>query len=127
MSVLPGDGMSVHYQTVQEIEAVVAGFEACTTPKDGFTHLSHLTVATFYLHTSNLETAFEKMRAGLFRFLDHHSVDRSKYNERVTRAWLKEIQTVLHECESDSSLVSLANVVLERLGTFRLPAEAADE
>ena len=119
--------MSFHYQNVQEIEAVVAGFEACTTPKEGFTHLSHLTVATFYLHTSNFEIAFEKMRAGLFRFLDHHSVDRSKYNERVTRAWLKEIQTVLNQSGSDASLLSLTNTVLERLGTFRLPMEATDQ
>ena len=119
--------MSFPYQNVQEIEAVVAGFEACTTPKDGFTHLSHLTVATFYLHTSNLEIAFEKMRVGLFRFLDHHSVDRSKYNERVTRSWLEEIQTVLNQSDSDASLLSLTNTVLERLGTFRLPMEATDE
>ena len=119
--------MSFHYQNVQEIEAVVAGFEACTTPKNGFTHLSHLTVATFYLHTSNLEIAFDKMRAGLFRFLDHHCVDRSKYNERVTRAWLKDIQTVLDQSDSDASLLCLTNTVLERLGTFRLPMEATDE
>ena len=112
--------MSVHYQNFQEIEAVVAGFEACTTPKDGFTHLSHLTVATFYLHTSTPELAFEKMRVGLFRFLDHHAVDRSKYNERVTRAWLQQIQNVIEQSDSASSLVSLTNIVLERLGTFRL-------
>jgi hypothetical protein len=119
--------MTDHYQNVQEIEAVVAGFENCTTPKDGFTHLSHLTVATFYLYTSTPQLAFEKMRFGLFRFLNHHGVDLSKYDERVTRAWLKEVQNVIEHSDPDSSLVSLTNIVLTRLGTFRLPVEANDE
>ncbi|HEV2827009.1 MAG TPA: hypothetical protein VGW76_05350 [Pyrinomonadaceae bacterium] len=115
--------MTFHYQNVQEIEAVVAGFEDCTTSKDGFTHLSHLTVGAYYLHTSTQDVAFEKMRVGLFRFLDHHAVDRSKYNERVTRAWLQQIQDVIKQSDPDSSLVSLTNAVLERLAAFRLPGE----
>ena len=61
--------MTVRYQNVQEIEAVVAGFEDCTTSKDAFTHLSHLTVGAYYLQTSTQDIAFEKMRVGLFRFL----------------------------------------------------------
>jgi hypothetical protein len=115
--------MTVRYQNVQEIEAVVAGFEDCTTSKDAFTHLSHLTVGAYYLHTSTQDVAFEKMRSGLFRFLGHHGVDRSKYNERVTRAWLEQIQNVIEQSGSDCSLVSLTNAVLERLGTFRLTSD----
>ena len=119
--------MTFRYQTVKEIEAVVAGFEDCTTPRDQFTHLSHLTVGAYYLHTSTPDIAFEKMRSGLFRFLDHHGVDRSKYNERVTRAWLEQIQRVIEQSDSNSSLVSLTNAVLEQLGAFRLPIEATSE
>ncbi len=70
--------MKDHYQTEQEIEAVVAGFEKCTTRKSEFTHLSHLTVAVYYLRNFDAGQAFQKMRAGLFRFLDHHGVDRVK-------------------------------------------------
>ena len=119
--------MTVRYHNVQEIEAVVVGFEDCTTPKDQFTHLSHLTVGAYYLHTSTHDQAFEKMRSGLFRFLDHHGVDRSKYNERVTRAWLEQIQNVIEQSDSDASLVWLTNAVLEQLGAFRLPIEATSE
>ena len=52
--------MSDHYQTEEEINAVVAGFEQCTTGKSEFTHLSHLTVAVSYLHHSTPEQAFQK-------------------------------------------------------------------
>ena len=62
------------YQNEKEIAAVVAGFEKCTTGKDEFTHRSHLTVAVYYLRNSTPDQAFRKMRAGLFRFLDHHGV-----------------------------------------------------
>ena len=68
--------MGIHYQTAQEIEAVVAGFENCTTANEQFTHLSHLTVAAYYLCTSTPDETFEKMRFGLLRFLDHHGVGR---------------------------------------------------
>jgi hypothetical protein len=119
--------MTVRYQNVQEIEAVVAGFEDYTTSKDAFTHSSHLTVGAYYLLNSPPSVAFEKMRAGLLRFLDHHSVDCAKYNEQVTRAWLEQIQNVIEQSGSDASLVWLTNAVLEQLSAFRLPIEATSE
>ena len=119
--------MTVRYQNVKEIEAVVAGFEDCTTPKDEFTHLSHLTVATYYLHDSAPAVALEKMRFGLLRFLDHHGVPRLKYQQRVTQAWLKQIQNVIDQHDCGSSIVAITNAVLERLGTFQLPIDGDDE
>ena len=47
-----------HYKDEHEIEAEVAGFEQCTTEKDKFTHLSHLTVAVYYLRQSTLTRHF---------------------------------------------------------------------
>ena len=63
--------MSVYYADQGQIEAVVKGFELCTTKKDEFTHQSHLTVAVWYLLNNNEEQATAKMRMGLHRFLDH--------------------------------------------------------
>ena len=60
---------------------MVSGFEQCTTAKDDFTHLSHLTVAVYYLRSLSIDEAVVKMRAGLFHFLGHHGIDRAKYNE----------------------------------------------
>ena len=111
------------YQNEKEIAAVVAGFEKCTTGKDEFTHISHLTVAVYYLRNSTPDQAFRKMRAGLFRFLDHHGVGRAKYNEQLTLSWLKLIQSVLEVMDPELSLVSVTSIVLERFGDSRISTE----
>ena len=113
--------MENYYKNEQEIESVVAGFEQCTTGKEEFTHVSHLTVATWYLRHSTPDKAFEKMRDGLFRFLDHHGIDRAKYKEELTHSWITLIQTVIAQMDQDLALLEVTNVVLERLGDARLP------
>ena len=115
--------MRHYYQNEQEIHAVVTGFEECTTGKDEFTHRSHLTVAVYYLRNSDSEQAFEKMRSGLFRFLDHHGVGRAKYKERLTRAWITLVQSVILEMDPNLSLVEITNAVVERLGDSRISVE----
>ena len=103
-----------HYQTSEEIEAVVSGFEECTTAKDGFKHASHLTVAVYYLRQLDKEAAVAKMRAGLFRFLDHHGIDRAKYDEDLTRNWFDLVERLM-QTKPDDSLVAVTNDVIERL------------
>jgi hypothetical protein len=115
--------MRNHYRNEQEIDAVVAGFEGCTTGKVEFTHLSHLTVAVYYLRNSSPDEAFEKMRSGLIRFLDHHGVGRVKYRDHLTRAWITLTQSVIEEVDPDLSLLAVTNIVLERLGDHRIPIE----
>ena len=119
--------MRDHYLNEQEIDAVVAGFEECTTGKDEFTHLSHLTVAVYYLRNSSPDQAFEKMRSGLFRFLEHHGVGRTKYNEQLTLSWLTLIQSVIEQMDPNLSLLAVTNAVLERLGDSRIPIEGEHE
>jgi hypothetical protein len=114
--------MTHAYNTEREIAAVVDGFENCTTSKEEFTHLSHLTVATYYLRSSTPDEALEKMRSGLFRFLDHHAVGRGKYKEELTRTWLKLVGDVIEQANPEASLVEVTNVVLERLGDSRIVA-----
>lgn len=112
--------MENYYKSEQEIEAVVAGFEQCTTRKDEFTHPSHLTVAVYYLRHSTPDEAFQRMRSGLFRFLDHHGVGRAKYNEQLTHNWITLVQKVVEQLNPENSLVEVTNVVLERLGHSRI-------
>jgi hypothetical protein len=112
--------MMDRYESELEIEAVVAGFEGCTTDKAEFTHLSHLTVAVYYLRRATPDEALQKMRSGLFRFLDFHGVGRAKYEEDLTRTWIALVQQVLEEVDPDVSLVAATNTVLERLGDSRM-------
>ena len=119
--------MARHFETDEAIRAVVEGFENCTTGKEGFTHLSHLTVAAYYLCHSTPDEAFEKMRLGLLRFLDHHGVGRAKYDDGLTRAWIVQVQNVIEQSAPDSSLVVITNRVLERLVDTRIAREAHPE
>ena len=107
--------MESHYQTESEIESVVQGLESCTTGKDDFPHSKHLVVAVWYLRHGTVEEAFEKMRAALLQFLDHHGIGRGKYKEELTRAWINLVQSELEELGPNLSLVTITNTVIERL------------
>jgi hypothetical protein len=104
--------MSFLYQTEQEIEAVVQGFETCATPGDDFHHREHLVVAVYYLQTLSPSAAVARMRAGLLRFLEHHGEDTQKYSEEVTVFWVEEIARKLEEVGAEVSLLTKCNHVI---------------
>lgn len=101
------------YSSEDEIERVVRGFETCETDKSAFKHQQHLTVAVCYLQDS--ETALDRMRAGLLRFIEHHGVPREKYSEAVTVYWIDLIAEKLAELPTDASLVTQCNYVISSL------------
>jgi GNAT superfamily N-acetyltransferase len=107
--------MELHYQTEAEIEGVVQGLESCSTGKDDFPHSKHLVVAVWYLRHGTVEQAFEKMRASLVRFLEHHGLDRAIYKEALTRAWLDLVQSELAHLDPNVSLLRATNTIIERL------------
>jgi hypothetical protein len=107
--------MKSHYETETEIESVVQGLESCTIAKDDFPHHKHLAVAVWYLHDGTVEQAFDRMRSSLLRFLDHHGIDRGKYKEELTRAWINLVQEELEKLDPKLPLVTLTNTVIERL------------
>lgn len=111
-----------YYKSLREIEDVVRGFESCTTTPEDFNHRAHLIVAFSYLYLSQLTVAeaAERMRAGLYRFLDHNCIDRQKYNETITLFWLKRVRTILDEAEPGRTAVEILNEVITCCGTPRL-------
>src|SRR5947209_10728615 len=111
-----------YYRGADEIEAVVRGFEFCTTQPQDFNHRSHLTVAFAYLHLSQLSVAetLERMRAALYRFLDHNHVDRLKYNETITLFWIKLIRSFLDRADITRSVNDIANEMIEVYGNSQL-------
>ena len=119
--------MADYFNTEQEIEAVVSGFENCTTSKEELTHLSHLTVATYYLCNSTPEESFETMRSGLLRFLKHHGINSAKYSDRVTWAWIVKINQVRQLTNQNESLAEVVNRVIADLGHARIPIERNGE
>ena len=116
-----------YYKEIGEIEAVVNGFELCTTAKDDFTHRSHLTVAVYYLDGTNEMNATERMRAGLLRFLDHHGVGSAKFHETLTGFWIKTVSAFLDRLDHRLPLLEKTNAVIESLGDSRLVFEYYSE
>jgi hypothetical protein len=105
-----------YYRSETEIENVVRAFEACEIDKTEFKHRQHLTVAVWYVQTLGKDAALDRMRSGLLTFLDHHGVDRKKYNETVTVFWIELIADKLKELGAGVSLVEKCNCVVELMG-----------
>jgi hypothetical protein len=100
------------YQSEDEIENVVRGFETCETGGDDFHHSEHLAVAVWYVHTMDRDSALDRMRAGLLRFLDHHGVEKGKYSETVTAFYIDKIAEKLSQMGPEVSIVEKCNAVL---------------
>jgi hypothetical protein len=111
------------YQTETEIKAVVNGFESCETDKAAFRHQDHLTVAVCYLQELSVAAATRKLREALLRFLDHHQVDRQKYNETITVFWLEIIAQAMGQLDPRASLVEKCNSVIESFNQSALALE----
>ena len=111
------------YTTDAEIHQVVHDFETCQTGKDDFHHEQHLVVAAFYLQSLTVEVATEKMRDALFRFLDHHQVDKQKYNETLTVFWLEMVALELKKVPVSTSLVEKCESVIAGLSNGKLALE----
>lgn len=115
--------MSGYYKTESEIEAVVEGFESCTTSKEAFSHRGHLTLAVWYLNNSSPAQAIELMRAGLLQFLNHHGIGSAKYHETLTIFWIKTVRSALDKLDPRLSLLEMTNTVMERFADSRLVLE----
>ena len=105
--------MSRLYESEEQIEQVVSGFETCATPAADFHHREHLTVAVWYLQTLSPRDTVAKMRSALLRFLDHHGVDPGKYSEDITVFWVDTVARHLERISTDFSIVDKCNQVVE--------------
>ena len=63
-------------------------FEGCEIRPANFRHREHVRLAYIYLRLYSFEVAFEKLRTGLQRLLEHLGAPPSAYHETITRAWL---------------------------------------
>ena len=100
------------YDSEEEIERVVRGFETCATPAADFHHREHLTVAVWYLQTLSRAEAVNAMRAALLRFIEHHGVDPKKYSEAVTVFWIDAVASQLEGMGSETQLVEKCNQII---------------
>ncbi len=101
------------YENTDEIQEVVRRFETCTFDAGEFRHREHLTVILWYISQFSAAEATARMREGLYKFLDHHNVDRRKYHETITLFWVKRVKALLDEAGKEHSLAEIANEVVK--------------
>ena len=117
-----------YYKSEAEIEAVSARFRILhhgegrlQTPQPPHRR----GVVPQPLHT--MRKLLQKIRSGLFRFLDHHGVGREKYNETLTIFWIRLVQKAMEELGKQRHLVETTNSVLERFADPRIVFEYYSE
>lgn len=82
-------------------------FEACTIAPSEFNHEAHVRLAYIYLTEGDADSAVQKMRDALLKFLEHNTVPRSKFHETLTRAWVLAVQHFMNK----STITSAADFI----------------
>ena len=91
-------------------------FELCEYSPAGFDHRAHLRLAYVYLAQHGTEDACQSMRDSLIGFLEHHGIDRSKYHDTMTRAWVLAVRHFMANTahsESTDSFIEQNPVMLD--------------
>ena len=106
--------MKRKYKHESEVLDLVRSFEDATIPHDDWKHAEHLVVALYYLTLTDLESAYEKMRAGILNLLEHgFKVDLKKempYHETITLFWMRTVAD-FNGSKNGASLLEKANEV----------------
>lgn len=80
------------FDTVEEIEAFIDAFEACTLPKVRWTHQAHLVVALWYLTHHAPADALDIVRRRIRAYneaVGTANTDTGGYHETLTRLYLR--------------------------------------
>lgn len=67
----------------------VAAFESCTLAADAFRHYDHIRLAWAYIGAFTFDDATGRMAESICRFALHHTGTTAKYDDRLTRAWMR--------------------------------------
>ena len=109
------------FESAEEVESVLRGFESCSTAPAEFGHREHLAVALCYLVRSDTTAALERVRKGIYNFLTHYGEDPAGvYNETVTLFWLRRVRSFLDTHEHARTLDGRANALLAACGNSKV-------
>jgi hypothetical protein len=98
------------YSGIEQIRAVINGFESATVSPSEFSHASHLTVAAAYLLELPFQEALSRMRDGLRRLLELNGLE--GYNETITVFWLLYVMNFIVEAGHGMDQLELTNRLL---------------
>jgi hypothetical protein len=91
------------HQLAQADQDFRAAFEACMVAPAQFNHAAHVQLAYIYLVEADVNLAVQKMRDALLNFLDHNGIEKTKFHETITRAWVMAVHHFMNKAASTSS------------------------
>lgn len=98
-----------------------ASFESFEMESADFKHLAHLRVAYVYLCESDVETAHEKMRNALQRFLEAKDSPPEKFHETFTYFWIYSVDRFMKstpEAACFDAFLPTAEQLLDKMLVF---------
>jgi hypothetical protein len=98
------------YSSIEQIRAVIEGFEQAIVSPSDFSHAAHMTVAAAYLLESPFQEALSRMRDGLHRLLELNGLE--GYNETITVFWLLYVMNFIKEAGHGLDQLELTNRLL---------------
>jgi hypothetical protein len=101
-------------------DAFVAAFHAGQIPNRGFHHRDHLRLAWVHIHRLGLAQATALVTSAILRFATHHG-SRDRYNDTMTRFWLRLVATAIsdHPALTFEALLAAEPHLLEKELPFR--------
>ena len=108
------------YQSDEEAEEVVRGFESCELPPADFNHREHLLVALCYLTRMGDADALDRVRARINAFVAAHGVNPNLYHETITAFWLKRVRAYVLRAPAGLGLAEMTNALAAECGSSRL-------
>ena len=100
------------YQSVGEIESLIAAFESCTLPRSEWDHHAHLTVTLWYLTRYSEAEATNLIRDRIQHYNKVNGIQTtndSGYHETITLFWIRIISRYLSIAGKDFSIVDIVN------------------
>lgn len=113
--------MKKHYESDEEIRALVSAFEACSFHPSEFRHYQHLTVALWYVWHLPYAEAVKKMTGGIRRLAETYG--KTGYHETITLFWLRTVANFAAHSDRHLSLAATANRLIETYNDKELIGE----
>lgn len=114
------------YESVDEIERLVARFADCTLPCVEWTHAAHLTVGLWHAWRYPADEALDRVRTGILQYNVACNVPTTPtrgYHETITRLYMLLIDHYLATAPDRTDLLALVNDLLATHGQRELPLQ----
>ncbi|WP_026734776.1 hypothetical protein [Fischerella sp. PCC 9605] len=114
------------FQTVAEIENLLAAFNHCTLPRCEWNHTAHLTVALWYLTQYGEKEGSDRIRQSIQRYnaaMGIQTTKNSGYHETLTLFWIQIVRRYLSVNNRKDSLLQLTNGLIDSYGNKYLPLQ----